>query len=75
MDAAKKSAVVQADEPASQSGVTHRGNDPVLAAIDAAPWVPVSEDENALLDDIERSTVRWIPHDTFVAALETTRDL
>jgi hypothetical protein len=34
--------------------------DPVLAAIDAAPFVPATDEENALLDGIERTTDHWL---------------
>jgi len=61
---------VLVDEPESESGVTRRADDPVLAALAAAPFVPLAEEEHAELDEIERSTTRWIPHDEFVAALE-----
>ena len=73
MDAAKR-AVVPTDEPDSKSGVTHRASDPVLAALEAAPWAPLSDEENTLLDDIERSAIRFIPHDAFIAALGSAHD-
>ena len=48
--------------------------DPVLAAILRAPLVPLSEEENAELDAIERRTTRWIPHDELVATLGPNDD-
>jgi hypothetical protein len=46
-----------------------RDIDPVLAAIEAAPWVQLSDEEEAQLDEIERSATRTIPYDEFVSSL------
>ncbi len=47
-----------------------RDIDPVLAAIEAAPWVQLSDEEEAQLDEIERTATRTIPYDEFVSSLE-----
>lgn len=47
-----------------------REHDPVLAALEAAPWVPLSASEEAALEEIERNVVHWIPAGEFVAALD-----
>ncbi len=49
-----------------------REHDPVLAALAAAPWVPLSADDEATLEEIERSVARWIPAGEFVAALDAS---
>jgi hypothetical protein len=74
MTTARDLAGVNTDEPESESGMTRLVDDPILAAIEAAPFVPATDEENALLDEIERTTRRWIPHDEFVAALGTAND-
>lgn len=74
MTTARDLAKAAADERESESGVTRLADDPVFAAIEAAPFVPATEEESALLDEIERTTQRWIPHEEFVAALGTARD-
>lgn len=64
------------DEPASETSRADcsldREDDPVLAALAAAPWVPRPSDDEATLEEIERSVVRWIPASEFVAALGTS---
>lgn len=49
-------------------------DDPVLRALRAAPWAPISEEELAELEEAYRSTTRWIPADEFMAFVETLRD-
>lgn len=43
--------------------------DPVLAAAQRAPLVELTDEERALLDEVENRPVRWIPHEQFAAAL------
>jgi hypothetical protein len=48
--------------------------DPVLKALRAAPWVQLSEEEEAELQELEEvmnTTQRWIPASEFMADLET----
>lgn len=42
--------------------------DPVLAAMAAAPLVPLTPEEEALLAEVDFNGP-WIPHDEFMAAL------
>lgn len=70
---APKEAEASVSEAESKSGVTHRLSDPFLAAVERAPLVPATEEELALLDEIERTPGRRIPHDEFVAMLDLGR--
>lgn len=45
-------------------------NDPVLKALRAAPWVQISAEELAELDELARNIGPTIPYDKFMAALE-----
>jgi hypothetical protein len=47
-------------------------DDPVLRALAAAPYVPVSDEENAFLDEIERTCTERIPHKEFLAMVGLT---
>lgn len=58
----------------SESGVRPLGSDPVLAALDAAPLLPASDEEIATLHEIMRTTVRWIPHREFAGLVEASRE-
>ena len=37
--------------------------DPVLAAIEAAPFVPATDEEKRLLAEVDGEPERWIRHD------------
>jgi hypothetical protein len=64
------SAVAITDEPESDSGVRVRQDeDPVLAAVKRAPFVPLTTEEKAMLAELADRPVRWIPHEQFVAGL------
>jgi hypothetical protein len=52
---------------AGQTAVLQEEDDPLLAAIAHAPLVPLTEEEHALLSDVQSRTVRWIPHEQFAA--------
>jgi len=45
---------------------TRRAAHPLFAAIDRAPLEPVSDEENAMLDELERST-EWLTDEEFEA--------
>jgi len=74
---AKGSRAVAADEPVSESGVQVRGasaasavdDDPIRDALRRAPRLALTAAERQELEEIERSTSRWIPHDEAVALL------
>jgi len=51
---------------ARRASVLHE-DDPLLAAIAQAPLVPLTEEEHALLSDVQSRPVRWIPHEQFAA--------
>lgn len=56
--------------PEADSGVRLRGTKhPLLVAIENAPLVPISDEENAQLDEILRTTTHWLSDDEFVAAI------
>lgn len=67
---AKDLRAVEADQPVSDSGVQVRSAHPLLAAIARAPLDPISDEENALLDEIARTTDDWMTHEEFVAGLD-----
>jgi hypothetical protein len=48
-----------------------REDDPLLAAIEQAPLVPLTEAEHALLSDVQSRPVRWIPHEEFASRLDS----
>ncbi|UQA59090.1 hypothetical protein [Polyangium aurulentum] len=70
MTTAKDLGAAEVDQPASESGVQVRSVHPLLAAIARAPLDAISDEENALLDDIARSTDAWTTHEDLVAALD-----
>jgi hypothetical protein len=41
----------------------------VLAAAQRAPLVPLTDEEQELLAEVEGRPVRWIPHQAFVSKL------
>lgn len=43
--------------------------DPVLAAAQRAPVVELTDEERALLDEVESHLIRWIPHEAFASSL------
>lgn len=56
--------------PDSDSGVRLRSSvHPLLVAIENAPLDPISDEENAELDEILRTTTRWLTDEEFVAAV------
>ncbi len=56
--------------PGSNSGVRlRRAVHPLLAAIESAPLEPISDEENAQLDEIRRTTTHWLTDEEFVAAV------
>lgn len=71
---AYKAAQASVSEAELESGVTHRLSDPFLAAVERAPLVPATEEELALLDEIERAPGGRIPHEELVAALDLGRE-
>ncbi len=59
-----------AGSPISDSGVRIRRTvHPLLEAIESAPLVPISVEENAELDGIMRTTTNWLSDDEFAAAV------
>lgn len=63
-------AVDIASSPTSDSGVRiRRTMHPLLEAIENAPLVPISVEENAELDEIMRTTTDWLSDDEFTAAV------
>ena len=46
----------------------------VLAAADAAPFVPLTDEERSLLAEVEGKPVEWISHEGFIAAYRTRSD-
>jgi hypothetical protein len=48
-------------------------SDDLLAALERAPVVPFTEEERALLAEMEAQPTRWIPHETFAADLDQRR--
>ncbi len=57
-------------EPVSESGVQLRGaTHPLLAAIERAPLAAISDEENAILDEIVRTTDAWMTDEEFVASV------
>lgn len=61
---------VSACEQGTVDSALAREHDPVRAALEAAPWVPLTASEEAALEEIERNVVRWIPAGEFVAVLD-----
>jgi hypothetical protein len=56
--------------PDSDSGVRlRRSVHPLLAAIEQAPLDPISDEENAQLDEILRTTTHWLTDEEFAAAV------
>lgn len=49
------------------------GLDPVLAAVQRAPLVPLTVEEQALLAEVEGAPVRWIPQDELARKLRALR--
>lgn len=43
--------------------------DAVIAAAQNAPLVPLSDEERALLDEVEKGPVRWLSHEEFASQL------
>jgi len=66
-----QSTVLAADvSPGSDSGVRlRRSVHPLLAAIESAPLAPISDEENAQLDEIIRTTTKWLTEEEFAAAV------
>jgi hypothetical protein len=57
-------------EPESESGIRVRGQEhPLLSAIACAPLDPISDEENALLDEITQTTSHWLSTEEFVASI------
>jgi hypothetical protein len=48
--------------------------DPVLAAAQRAPLVELTDEEQALLSDVESRPVRWIAHEQFASRLRSGDD-
>lgn len=44
-------------------------DDPIRAALDAAPPLALSDEDRAELHEIERSTTKWTSHDEVISAL------
>ena len=61
-------------KPAWCADVPPDTDDPVLRAIAAAPYVPISDEEMAFLDELERSTTRWLSSDEFLAEVGLTQE-
>lgn len=56
--------------PSSDSGVRlPRTTHPLLAAIENAPLDPISDEENAQLDEIVRTTTHWLSDEEFTASV------
>lgn len=56
--------------PGSDSGVRLRRTvHPLLTAIENAPLEPISDEENAQLNEILRTTTHWLTDEDFVAAV------
>jgi hypothetical protein len=56
--------------PGSDGGVRQRRTvHPLLTAIENAPLEPISDEENAQLDEILRTTTHWLTDEEFVAAV------
>lgn len=54
----------------SDGGVRARSKvHPLLAAIENAPLEPISDEENAQLDEILHSTTQWLTDEEFVSAV------
>ena len=51
----------------------NEANDPVLLAIDRAPVVPITAEEEELLNEAERLTSRWLTSAEFAAGLDLQR--
>lgn len=43
--------------------------DPVLLAAQRAPLVPLTDEERALLEEVEAGPVRWLTHEEFASKL------
>lgn len=57
-------------DPDSDSGVRLRRTvHPLLAAIENAPLDPISDEKNAELEEILRTTTHWLTDEEFVAAV------
>ena len=48
--------------------------DPVLAAAQRAPFVELTDDEQALLAEVESRPLRWISHEHFASKLRPGDD-
>ncbi len=60
---------IDAISPDSDSGVRRRSDvHPLLLAIEAAPLEPISDEEAAELDEIVRTTTKWLTTEEFLAA-------
>jgi hypothetical protein len=67
---AQSDALVAEVSPGSDSGVRIRRTvHPLLAAIESASLAPISDEENAQLDEIVRTTSHWLTDEEFVAAV------
>jgi len=60
----RQRADVEAVDPATETE-PH----PLLAAIARAPLDPISDEENAALDELVRTTSEWMTDEAFVAAV------
>ena len=61
---------VEVANPSSDSSVgLRRTTHPLLAAIEHAPLVPISDEENAQLDEIVRTTTHWLSDEAFTASV------
>ena len=47
--------------------------DPILEALSIAPVVPLTDEEQALLDESERAHTRWISQADFVTSISASR--
>lgn len=62
----------ESTHPSSDSGVRlRRTMHPLLATIENAPLVPISDEENAQLDEIVRTTTHWLSDEEFVESVGT----
>jgi hypothetical protein len=61
-------ALVEAKGPESDSRAGVHRVHPLLAAIERAPLEPISDEENALLDEILHRADYWVKHEDLIPA-------
>lgn len=71
-------ALAEVPEPESESGVrakmAQEDDDPVLAAVRRAPFVPLTASERTLLSEVANRPECGIPHDKFMTMVGLADD-